>query len=212
MRSYPKYLLVLFCSPVNEPRDKWWPEYMALLAQHCHYTHARVGFAQGPQVSVHAAILPHPLPLPWHLGVYMSQFHDKRVQVGDPAAPEVSKQVSLHIAWWQELWRSQKARGLTVSFLPCACSSVSTKEACAHLILLARRFRVLATSKPSRMLRNPRVASHMSPLGTRACHVSRCSCCDPPSWLGVARMHLASGRLPLPPLHIVGLVLRNPKT
>ena len=31
------------------------PEYLALVADYCHYTHARVGFAQGPQVSDPAA-------------------------------------------------------------------------------------------------------------------------------------------------------------
>ena len=31
------------------------PEYIALVADYCHYTHARVGFAQGPQVSDPAA-------------------------------------------------------------------------------------------------------------------------------------------------------------
>ena len=32
------------------PRDDWWPATLALVAEHCHFVHCRVGHAEGPQV------------------------------------------------------------------------------------------------------------------------------------------------------------------
>jgi hypothetical protein len=31
-------------------RDPWWPVLLSLVAQHCHFVHARIGHAEGPQV------------------------------------------------------------------------------------------------------------------------------------------------------------------
>jgi hypothetical protein len=29
---------------------QWWPEVLDLVSEHCHFIHARVGHAEGPQV------------------------------------------------------------------------------------------------------------------------------------------------------------------
>lgn len=33
-----------------ESNDRWWPNLLNLIASHCHFIHARVGYAEGPQV------------------------------------------------------------------------------------------------------------------------------------------------------------------
>lgn len=35
---------------LTDSRDQWWPKLMTLVASHCHFIHARVGYAEGPQV------------------------------------------------------------------------------------------------------------------------------------------------------------------
>lgn len=35
----------------SDPRDDWWPKTLALVAEHCHFIHCRVGHAEGPQVN-----------------------------------------------------------------------------------------------------------------------------------------------------------------
>jgi hypothetical protein len=62
------------------------PEVLALCAERAFHVHARVGYAQGPQV-------PH------------------------PAAPEYREALEAHERWWSQIWRSQAARGMTVSTL-----------------------------------------------------------------------------------------------
>jgi hypothetical protein len=34
----------------SEPRDRWWSDLLRLVADHCHMIHARVGYAEGPQI------------------------------------------------------------------------------------------------------------------------------------------------------------------
>jgi hypothetical protein len=34
----------------SDPRDDWWPAVLSLLASHCHLIHARIGYAEGPQI------------------------------------------------------------------------------------------------------------------------------------------------------------------
>jgi hypothetical protein len=42
---------VCVCERVfTESRDRWWPNLLNLVASHCHFIHARVGYAEGPQV------------------------------------------------------------------------------------------------------------------------------------------------------------------
>jgi hypothetical protein len=43
--------------------------------------------------------------------------YEEGPQVSDPRAPEWSQHVAAHEAWWDQIWKSQKQRGLTTSTL-----------------------------------------------------------------------------------------------
>lgn len=60
------------------------PEIIALCAERAHHVHARIGYAQGPQVT-------------------------------HPAAPEYREALEAHENWWMQIWRSQLARGMSVT-------------------------------------------------------------------------------------------------
>jgi hypothetical protein len=59
---------------------------IALASRHGHHIHARVGYAEGPQVP-------------------------------DPAAPEYAIHLAAHEAWWDQVWQSQRQRGVVRSTL-----------------------------------------------------------------------------------------------
>lgn len=43
--------------------------------------------------------------------------HEEGPQVSDPRAPEWSRHLAAHEAWWDQIWTAQQSRGMTVSTL-----------------------------------------------------------------------------------------------
>lgn len=86
---------VCVCEHVFEStgdRDDWWPSLLETVADHCHFIHARVGHAEGPQV------------------------FDPR------NSSEYKNEIDAHLSWWKAIFMKQKARGQAICYVePEAC-------------------------------------------------------------------------------------------
>jgi len=69
----------------KDPRDAWWTEVLDLVARHCHFIHARIGHAEGPQV------------------------FDPRDR------ERWCVETNSHLDWWTHIWGAQQARGMAHS-------------------------------------------------------------------------------------------------
>ena len=71
----------------DESRDPWWPPLLQMVAERCHFIHARVGHSEGPQV------------------------FDPR------EGALFSAEISAHLKWWEAIWKNQYKRGMRYSFV-----------------------------------------------------------------------------------------------
>ena len=104
---------------VFDADDADWKEVMVEVARATRHVHARVGYAQGPQVSGVGGGPPRDGPPPRRSPSRANSMpprsatHTPTTQVPDPRAPEYADALASHEAWWDQILATQAAAGVT---------------------------------------------------------------------------------------------------